>query len=134
MNKKIIVNLTLILILSILSLGCATVEKGTLLGSFIGTSLGLAVGSQHDLSRDQRISSATTGALIGGAIGYFATKEKLKSPPIKKMEPLAQETTPKLKLPKARKIWVPDQIIGDEFVSGHWKYLIDQPAAWAKEE
>lgn len=133
MDRQLMFN-SILLVISMLSVSCATVEKGTLFGSFIGTSLGLAVGSQHDLSRDQRISSAATGALIGGAIGYFATKEKLKSPSIKKMEPLAQETTPKLKLPKVRKIWVPDQIIGDEFVSGHWKYLIDQPAVWTKED
>ncbi len=133
MNRLLIFN-SIVLAASTLSIGCASVEKGTLLGSFIGTSLGLAVGSQHDLSRDQRISSAATGALIGGAIGYFATKEKLKSDQIKKTEPLIQEITPKLKLPKVRKVWVPDQIVGDEFVSGHWKYLIDQPAVWTKED
>jgi len=133
MSKRSICN-SILIVVTLLIQACASVEKGTLFGSFIGTSLGLAVGSQHDLSRDQKISSAATGALIGGAIGYLATKEKLKNDQTKKIAPLMQETTPKLKLPKVRKVWVPDQIVGDEFVSGHWKYLIDQPAVWTKED
>lgn len=133
MNNQLVCN-SILIIVTILIQACASVEKGAALGSFIGASLGLAVGSQHDLSREQKSSGAIAGALVGGAIGYFATKEKLQKDQLIKMGPLTQETTPKLKLPKVRKVWVPDQIVGDEFVSGHWKYLIDQPAVWTKED
>jgi hypothetical protein len=40
---------------------------------------------------------------------------------------------PKLKRPEVRRVWVPDQIVGDEYVTGHWKYLIEKNAVWTKE-
>jgi hypothetical protein len=40
---------------------------------------------------------------------------------------------PKLKRPEVRKLWVPDQIVGDEYITGHWKYLIEKNAVWTKE-
>lgn len=52
----------------------------------------------------------------------------------KKSEPPQAQTIPKLKRPEVRKVWVPDQIVGDEFVSGHWKYVIEKNAVWAKSE
>lgn len=134
MNQRLLLNTFFAMVATILGVGCATVEKGALLGSFIGSSIGLAISSQQELSKDQKITGVAAGALIGGTLGYFATQEKLKKEQLKKTEPLTMEQTPKLKLPRVRKIWVPDQIIGEEFVSGHWKYLIDQPAVWAKED
>ena len=52
----------------------------------------------------------------------------------KKSEPLEIQTVPKLKRPEVRKVWVPDQIVGDEFVSGHWKFVIEKNAVWTKLE
>lgn len=43
------------------------------------------------------------------------------------------EFTPKLKRPEVRKVWVPDQIVGDEYISGHWKFVLEKNAVWAKE-
>jgi len=40
---------------------------------------------------------------------------------------------PKLNRPEVHRVWVPDQISGDEYISGHWKFLIDRPAVWSKE-
>lgn len=134
MTQRLLLNTFFAMVATILSVGCATVEKGALLGSFIGSSIGLAISSQQELSKDQKITGVAAGALIGGTLGYFATQEKLKKEQLKKIDPLNLEQTPKLKLPRVRKIWVPDQIIGEEFVSGHWKYLIDQPAVWTKED
>ena len=48
-------------------------------------------------------------------------------------EPQSQ-SVPKLKRPEVRKVWVPDQIVGDEFVSGHWKYVIQKNVVWTKSE
>lgn len=45
-----------------------------------------------------------------------------------------KEDTPKLKKPVVRKVWVPDQISGDEFISGHWKYVLEKNAVWTKEK
>lgn len=53
----------------------------------------------------------------------------------KKLESDSQsQSAPKLKRPEVRKVWVPDQIVGDEFVSGHWKYVIEKNAVWTKTE
>ena len=40
---------------------------------------------------------------------------------------------PKLKRPEVRKVWVPDQIVGDEYISGHWKFVLEKNAVWTKE-
>ena len=44
------------------------------------------------------------------------------------------EFIPKLKRPEVRKVWVPDQISGDEYISGHWKFVIEKSAVWTKED
>ncbi len=51
----------------------------------------------------------------------------------KTTETLKEEFTPRLKRPEVRKIWVPDQIIGDEYITGHWKYVLEKNAVWAKD-
>ncbi len=40
---------------------------------------------------------------------------------------------PKLKRPEVRKVWVPDQIVGDEYITGHWKFVLEKNAVWTKE-
>jgi hypothetical protein len=111
---------------------CATVERGTLLGASIGAGAGVAVSTAQSRSEGKAIAIAT-GALIGGVIGYFATKEKIQTEQSKRTEPLLN-FAPKIKRPEVRKVWVPDQITGDEYVSGHWKFVIDRPAVWSKED
>jgi hypothetical protein len=44
-----------------------------------------------------------------------------------------EDFVPKLKRPEVRKVWVPDQIVGDEYVTGHWKYVLEKNAVWTKE-
>jgi hypothetical protein len=51
----------------------------------------------------------------------------------KKTDQLSPQDIPKLKRPEVRRVWVPDQIVGDEYVTGHWKYLIEKNAVWTKE-
>lgn len=43
------------------------------------------------------------------------------------------EFTPKLKRPEVRKVWVPDQIVGDEYITGHWKFVLEKNSVWTKE-
>jgi hypothetical protein len=80
-----------------------------------------------------KVIAIASGALIGGVIGYFATKDKLQKSQVKPAEPLLN-FVPKIKRPEVRKVWVPDQISGDEYVSGHWKFVIDRPSVWSKED
>jgi hypothetical protein len=45
-----------------------------------------------------------------------------------------EEFNPKLTRPEVRKVWVPDRISGEEYESGHWKFLIQKNSSWAKED
>lgn len=45
-----------------------------------------------------------------------------------------EEFIPKLKKPEVRKVWVPDQIVGDEYVTGHWKFVLQKNSVWTKEK
>lgn len=111
---------------------CATVERGTLLGASVGAGAGVAVSTAQPRPEGKVIAIAT-GALIGGVIGYFASKDKIQKEQAKHSEP-PLTFAPKIKRPEVRKVWVPDQISGDEYVSGHWKFVIDRPAVWSKED
>ncbi|MBL7555105.1 MAG: hypothetical protein JNM24_04720 [Bdellovibrionaceae bacterium] len=43
-----------------------------------------------------------------------------------------EDNIPKLTRPVVRRIWVPDEIRENEFIQGHWKYLLEKEAVWAK--
>ncbi len=130
---KIITKKFCIAILLLPLAACSTVEKGTFLGAGIGGGAGLAVSSQDGRTNGQRMTGLAVGALIGGTIGYLASKEKIKKEQMTRVEPGKPEFIPRIKRPEVRRVWVPDQIVGDEYVQGHWKFLIDQPAVWTKE-
>lgn len=114
--------------------GCATTERGALLGGALGGAAGFAISSQDGHSSEQRATGLAIGALIGGTIGYFVSKEKIRQEQLKRTEPKQMEFAPKLKRPEVRRIWVPDQIVGDEYVAGHWKFVIEKNSVWTKEE
>ena len=123
----------LIICVSLALAGCATPLKGALLGAGVGGGSGFLLGASTGASMQGRAVTGAVGALIGGGIGYLASR-KVKSPltGVANISPPI-ETAPRLKRPEVRKIWVPDQISGDEFIQGHWKYLIDRPAVWSQE-
>jgi starvation-inducible outer membrane lipoprotein len=112
---------------------CSSVPKGTLLGAGVGLGVGGAVASSHE-DNSQKNASMAAFALIGGTLGYFLSNEKVKKERELKSVPNQKEYAPKLKRPEVRRVWVPDQISGDEFISGHWKYLIEKNAVWSKED
>lgn len=60
-------------------------------------------------------------------VAACATQDK------KKADQETSQNIPKLKRPEVRRVWVPDQIVGDEYVTGHWKYLIEKNSVWTKE-
>ncbi len=109
---------------------CATPFKGTLLGAGIGGGGGLIVGAGVGRNSQERALAIGVGALIGGTIGYFLSKEKIRQEQLKNT-PGQTQVTPRLKKPEVRRLWVPDQIIGDEYVSGHWKFIIEKNSVWS---
>ncbi len=114
------------------STACSSLTKGTILGASVGLGVGGIVANNQN-NNSQKNTSLAVGALIGAAAGYFMSDEKLKKERELNSFQNPKELAPKLNRPEVRRIWVPDQIQGDEYVSGHWKYLIDRPAVWSKE-
>lgn len=112
---------------------CSSLPKGTLLGASIGLGVGGVVSNNQEDSSQKNLSLAT-GALIGGVIGYFLSDEKIRKDRELKSSPNVKDIAPKLNRPEVRRVWVPDQIQGDEYISGHWKYLIEKNAVWSKED
>ncbi len=39
---------------------------------------------------------------------------------------------PRLTRPDVTRVWVPDQIEGNTYIIGHWKYIIENNSAWAE--
>jgi hypothetical protein len=112
--------------------GCATPARGALLGAAIGGGGGAAWAYQTRARPQALAIDALIGAAIGAGIGYLASPKKAPSLAPAPVPPT--DFMPKMKRPEVRKIWVPDQISGEEFIQGHWKYSIDRPAVWSKEE
>lgn len=112
---------------------CSSIPKGTLLGASVGLGVGSMVAHNQE-DNSQKNMSLAAGALVGGAIGYFLSVEKIKKERELKSGQHAMDFTPKLNRPEVRRVWVPDQISGDEYISGHWKFLIDKNAVWSKSE
>ena len=112
---------------------CTSIPKGTLLGAGIGLGVG-GIASHNQEDNSQKNMFLAAGALIGGAIGYFLSDEKIKKERDLKAGPRLTDFAPKLNRPEVRRVWVPDQILGDEYISGHWKFLIDKNAVWSKSE
>lgn len=55
-----------------------------------------------------------------------------KNKPNKTSDNKEEEIIPKLTRPVVRRIWVPDEIRENEFIQGHWKYLLEKESVWAK--
>jgi hypothetical protein len=70
-------------------------------------------------------------SLLGMLVIFMTACASQKKKPIDTQQ---SDSAPRLKKPEVRRVWVPDQIVGDEFVAGHFKYVIQKNAAWAKED
>ena len=122
-----------LMMLTIFTAACSSLTKGTLLGTTVGLGVGGIV-ANNQREDAQKNTSLAVGALIGGAIGYFASEERIKKEREQQELKSRNDIAPTLNRPEVRRLWVPDQISGDEFISGHWKYIIDKPAVFSKEK
>ena len=121
------------IILALTLTNCSSVPKGTFLGASIGLGASSVLSSNEENS-SQKNNILIAGALIGGTIGYFLSKNKIRQEQQLRTLPIPKEFIPRLNKPEVRRVWVPDQISNDEFISGHWKFFIEQPAVWSKEQ
>ncbi len=132
-----LISITTLLTVSTLLTSCATLRDSLIVGGAIGGTAGGVIGNQSS-NHDPR--STAIGALIGAAtgtlFGYFGHKDAMR----KERERQAQLNAiqgkpqyPSVSTPQVRAIWVPDRIENDQFISGHYIYVIDKPATFRKE-
>jgi len=112
---------------------CSSKPKSVGLGAGIGLGIG-SLASSHLEDRNQANTNMAVSALVGGLAGYLIYNFKAKQNLAQSQNTDVRDLTPRLNRPEVRRIWIPDQIIGDEYISGHWKFLISQPAVWSKSE
>lgn len=123
--------------ISIYLMGCATMKDSMLLGGTVGATTGGFVGNQasnHD-TKGTAIG-AVIGAATGTLFGYLSHKDQKRREDERQAQLDAIQGKPKLpsvSTPQVRAIWVPDKIENDQFISGHYLYVIDKPATFRKE-
>lgn len=117
--------------------GCATMRDSLLLGGAMGATAGGVVGHASGQDAKSTAIGAAIGAATGTLFGYLGHKEEKR----KEQERQAQVNAlkggkpklPSVSTPEVRAIWVPDKIENDQFVSGHYIYVIDKPAIFRQE-
>jgi hypothetical protein len=79
-----------------------------------------------------RITFASLGllAILISGPSCANLNKKSDTPPKESTE---DTYNPKLRKPIVRKIWVADEIQGNEYIRGHWKFVLEEPPVWGKE-
>jgi hypothetical protein len=111
--------------------GCATVGKSVVLGAAVGGLAGGVIGQSQNPQGGGAVGMAV-GAGIGSLISYLAFKEKAAKSSNDQPKPLENDF-PFLTKPKLRSIWVPDKIEGNQYIKGHYIYIIEDPGTWSKD-
>lgn len=129
-------NRFLVIPISLLFVSCATVEKSTILGGFIGGTAGALIGNAagSDGHRDTSTAiGAAVGLGIGALIGYNGYKDKEKKDHAKLLQQTPFDTkAPLLTAPKVRRVWVPAKIEGEKYIDGHYMYVIEKISGWSE--
>lgn len=117
--------------------GCATMKDSMLVGGAVGATAGGFVGNQ---ASNHDAKGTAIGALIGAAtgtlFGYLGHKDQKRREEERQAQLNAIQGKPKypsVSTPQVRAVWVPDKIENDQFISGHYIYVIDKPATFRKE-
>lgn len=66
---------------------------------------------------------------LGVLNGCASWKKKSKD----KVNEGKQSEAPVLGDPEVRRVWVPEKIEGDQYIDGHYIYIINKPATWKKQ-
>lgn len=130
----------IVYILSVAMLsGCSTLKESTLLGigvgSVVGAGVGAAAGSPRGNENRGAMTGAAVGAALGGLMGFLDFKERSKKEAMKigSGTGAGNSDAPFLTKPKVQRVWVPEKVEGDKYISGHWIYVIERPSVWSKD-
>jgi hypothetical protein len=139
MNKA-----TLLLVLALPLVGCATQTRSTMLGGAIGAGTGavlggiVAPGGKNGEYRTRNVIVGTAvggmaGMVTGALIGDKIEKEKqeaFKNGQATRAKAPPPGSPPSLQSAKVDARWVEGRIMGNRYVEGHWEYIIIEPARW----
>lgn len=126
-------------ILALAISGCSTLKESTLLGvgigSVVGAGVGAAAGSPRGNENRGAMTGAAVGAALGGLMGFLDHKERSKKEALKigTGHGASNADAPFLTKPKVQRVWVPEKVEGDKYISGHWMYVIERPSVWSKD-
>ncbi len=126
-------SLIFLLLFSLLTQGCATATRSTLLGMSIGASLGGAIGNSQSDNRDRStMKGAAIGAIAGGLLGYLSNKNKVDAVPVKASLGGKEFEMPPITRPRVNCSQVPDAIEGNKWIEKHRVCIIDSPSTWSR--
>lgn len=132
MRHPLIILISHILLAS--SFSCSTMRDSVVLGigvgGLVGGSVGAAAGSQHDRTGGGAAVGLIAGAALGGLLGYLTHKEDEQRKLSISSGPKSADGSPSLTRPEVRKIWIPEKIEADQYISGHYIYVIEKPSMW----
>ena len=117
---------------------CATARDSVLLGAAVGGTVGTALGSVMSRPNKDQTKSAALGAATGVALGGLAGYLEHKKPGNGNSQSLfgmkSSGNTPAVSVPEVRRMWVPDRIESEQYIEGHFIYVIDKPSRWRTNE
>ena len=127
-----------ILAVTIFATACASKNKsigaGGLIGATVGAGIGVTIPGQSGTERARNI---IIGSAIGGTAGVLmgaaAYKNEFKQYEYQKKAPnypLDPPIPPSLKKAKVESRWIESKIIGNRYISGHWEFVILEPASF----
>lgn len=128
---------TIILTVTAFLTGCATMRDSLLLGGAMGATAGGVVGNASGQDAKSTAIGAVIGAATGTLFGYLGHKEEKRKEQDRQAQLNAlkggKPKYPSVSTPEVRAVWVPDKIENDQFISGHFIYVIDKPATFRQE-
>ena len=131
-----------LMILLLMTSGCATQNKSAGLGGLIGASTGAAIGGIADPGKkgEYRTRNVIMGAALGGIIGLVAGSEIHKGMDSQKSEAYMKGratapqyptgAVPSLKTAKVESRWIEGRVVGNRYIEGHFEYIITEPTRW----
>jgi hypothetical protein len=115
---------------------CQTTKDSALFGAGIGGLLGASAGAALGSSSGNETKGALIGLGAGAAIGALAGYEKSsdqgngRSQSLSPLNTNGEPKVPSLTMPEVKRIWKPDQIIDDQYIPGHYIYVLSKQSRW----
>lgn len=128
-------NIVILIGVSVLLNGCATLEKTTLLG----TGIGIAAGTGFGLAASNDATGALAGAAIGGLVigGMAYLSGKAKEDKDRDLKDLMHskdkgQDLPFIKSPQAKCVRLDERIEGSVYLGPQLKCTIENQAVWTR--